>query len=53
MERVALAVGYQAVEPFHPVLHLRELRVCGADVLDEEELAAGTEHAPELPGRPG
>src|SRR5437764_4597959 len=49
---VAVAADDKAVQPVHPVLEARELRIVGADVLDEEETPAGTQDTANLSERP-
>src|SRR5664279_4333248 len=50
---VAIAADYELVEPVEAVLAARRLRVCRADVLDEQEPAAWAQHPADLPHRPG
>ena len=49
---VALAADDQAVQPVHPVLEAREVRIVGANVLEEEEAPSGTQDATNLAERP-
>jgi hypothetical protein len=45
---VAVAAHDQPVEPVHPVLQPGRARVIGAHMLDEQQLAAGAQHPPQL-----
>jgi hypothetical protein len=50
---IAVAADNQPVEPVHSVLQAGQGGVVGAQVLDKQELAAGPQHPPQLPQRPG
>src|SRR5436190_5723961 len=49
---IAVAADDQAVQPVHPVLEAREVRILGADVLEEEETPSGTQDTANLAERP-
>src|ERR1700761_3648160 len=48
---IAVAAHDESVDAVHPVLHARDLRLIGTDVLDEHEPAAGPEHTAYLTQR--